>query len=294
MEKVGIIGLGKMGSAVARRIQRMTTMTVLGYDPYIANHPDVSQVSSIQEFCNNVSIILIFIPHDVVGSLLNDLLKFCSEKHIILECGNTFYKETITHSQRFQKKAVAFADCGISGGIRGEQVGFCSMYGCVGTEKDTVRKILELFCQPEGIVYCGGNGSGHFVKMVHNGIEYAVLQGYAEGMQLIKNSDFDSDLAAVSAAWQHGSIMRSFINELLSEVLQEEEFFSQISGKVGANGTGKWSAELSQEQNIQSDLIRRSVAIREWSQVSGGDFSTKLVALLRKKFGGHPIGTKEK
>ncbi len=293
MEKVGIIGLGKMGLAIARRIQKTTNVSVLGYDPYVTNLADIPQVSSLEELCASVSVLLVSVPHEVVTSLLNELLSFCSDKHTVLECGNTFYKDTMSHAKMFQEKGIAFADCGISGGVRGELSGFCGMYGCQSFVKDQVHLVLELFCQRNGIVYCGDNGAGHFVKMVHNGIEYAALQAYAEGMQLLNNSNFDIDLAAVSAAWQHGSIMRSFINELLAEVLQEADQLEEVSGKVGANGTGKWTAQLSSEQGIESDLIRRSVAIRDWSQFSGGDFSTKLVALLRKKFGGHPVVPRE-
>ena len=293
MEKIGIIGLGKMGSAIARRIQNNRGVKVFGYDPYVFNHPDIIQVSSVQDLCDSVSIIIISVPHEVVEPLLHTLLEYCSDEHIILECGNTLYTDTIISSKKFQNKGIVFADCGISGGVRGESVGFCGMYGCLNQSAKLVRSILELFCQKDGVVYCGKNGAGHFVKMMHNGIEYAVLQAYAEGMHLIKESDFSVDLHAVSSAWEHGSIMRSFINELLSEVLEEKKLLSQVSGRVGANGTGKWAAQFAGTQNIQSDLIRRSVAIRDWSESSGGDFSTKLVALLRKKFGGHSIKKKE-
>ena len=158
---------------------------------------------------------------------------------------------------------------------------------------DCLVPVWQAVAAPDGYAYMGPSGTGHYVKMIHNGIEYALLQSYAEGFNLLKNGEFkDLDLATISGVWQNGSIIRSYILDLCHEILEKDQEFDEISGKVAESGMGKWTVELARIQDIPVDLIERSLDIRAESQQTGGNYATKLVALLRKAFGGHAITKK--
>jgi 6-phosphogluconate dehydrogenase len=145
---------------------------------------------------------------------------------------------------------------------------------------------------PEGLGLVGPSGAGHYVKMIHNGIEYALLQSYAEGYHLLKeNKRFDElDLEQISNIWLHGSVIRSWILELAAEIFEQDQSLETISGVVGENKTGRWTLIEAKEQKISVPMLEQALERRDWSRSSGGNYSTKLVAMLRHKFGGHPVG----
>lgn len=190
-----------------------------------------------------------------------------------------------------------FLDCGTSGGLHGKAVGFCLMVGGDKAAYTKIYPLLEAIAMPEGVGYMGPSGTGHYVKMVHNGIEYALLQAYAEGLHVIKEGTFKDqvlDLDEITRVWNNGSIIRSFILQLLHDIVQKDQELKNISGEVAATGMGKWTVEEAEQRNIPVDLIKRSLEIRDWSQQTGGNYATKLVSMLRNSFGGHEFKKIEK
>lgn len=159
-----------------------------------------------------------------------------------------------------------------------------------------IYPLLAAIATPDGLAHVGTSGSGHYVKMVHNGIEYGILQAYAEGFQVIKEGSFKNeklDLAQITSLWNHGSIIRSWILSLAHDIFTRDQTFDSISGTIEELGTGKWTLLEAQEHHIQTPVLQESLKVRAQSRESGGNYATKIVALLRNTFGGHPISKKE-
>ena len=157
---------------------------------------------------------------------------------------------------------------------------------------DTVYPLLAAIAAPKGLGRVGSSGAGHYVKMVHNGIEYGMLQAYAEGFQILKEGSFKDqnlDLHAISGIWLHGAVIRSWLLELAHDVFARDQQFKNISGEIQESGTGRWTVEEAQAHHIPTPIIKESLQMREWSRKTGGNYATKLIALLRNAFGGHAI-----
>ncbi|HJM68684.1 MAG TPA: NAD(P)-binding domain-containing protein, partial [Candidatus Babeliales bacterium] len=185
---------------------------------------------------------------------------------------------------------IAYLDCGTSGGLAGLKEGFCLMVGGNKKAYDAIKSVLKSIAAPEGYAYVGPSGTGHYVKMIHNGIEYALLQSYAEGFDLLKNGEFkDLKLEQISGLWEHGSIVRSEILSLMHGVLAKDQKLESVSGKVAESGMGRWTVELAKKENVPVPLIEKALEIRKESQKTGGNYGTKLVAMLRNAFGGHSV-----
>lgn len=295
--KVGIIGLGRMGAGIAERIIN-ADYTVFGFDLDAHNTAQaqklgVNIVRTIPEIATNVDVIWLMVPpgkpvDDVLGLLMPALKSSC----IIIDGGNSNFKDSIRRAQLVAQKNVAYLDCGTSGGLHGRQAGYCLMVGGDKKAYDTVAPLLSLIAAPHGMAHVGPSGAGHYVKMVHNGIEYALLQGYAEGFQLLKEGTFKDvplNLEKISDLWNHGSIIRSFLLELAHNVYKEDQEFKNVSGEIAEGGTGKWTVQEAHEHTIPVPLIEESLAVRARSREAGGNYATKLVALLRNQFGGHAV-----
>lgn len=293
--KLGIIGLGKMGSAIAHRVL-LAGYKVVGYDSDVEAGEMLKKmggeiVASLHELPKHAEIIWLMVPAgDPVDEVLSVLQKQLQHTHILIDGGNSKFTDSIRRAQELKKHGISFLDCGTSGGLRGQDIGFSLM---IGGEYDAFRK-AELFFKaiaaPSGYGYMGQSGAGHYVKMVHNGIEYALLQAYAEGFHLLKDGQFKQlDLSEVASVWCNGSVIRSWILELCHEIFLKDQSFKNISGKIEESGMGRWTVEEAQKQKIPVTLIDDALEIRFWSKESGGNYATKLVALLRNKFGGHPI-----
>ncbi len=291
--KIGLIGLGRMGGALAHRLLQ-SGHVVVGFDPSVHAQQELINmggtcVATINEMPQHTQIIWLMVPAgkpvDEVIARLKDSLK---PGAILIDGGNSHYTDTIRRADDLKKLHIALLDCGTSGGVRGRDLGFSLMIGGEKEHYDALKEIFVALAAPEGYAYMGPSGSGHYVKMVHNGIEYALLQSYAEGYHLLRAGSFKNlDLAAIAHVWQHGAIIRSFINELCEDVLKKDQDLENISGAIDENLTGRWTLDEAQKDHIPVDLIERAIAIRAWSRTTGGNFSTKLVALLRNAFGGH-------
>lgn len=296
---VGIVGLGKMGNAVADRLVRGNN-TVYGFDTMIrarqaARDVSVTIVDSIASITDTARIIWLMVPAgDAVDTVLKELRPHLKRGDIIVDGGNSKFTDSMRRAAVLIKDGIHFLDCGTSGGVQGRKMGFCLMVGGNKEAYDYIFPLFQAIAAPGGAIYVGRSGTGHYVKMVHNGIEYALLEAYAEGFQLIKEGifkDSDLNLECISSVWNHGSIIRSFILELVNDIFKHNQDLTRVSGKINQTGMGKWTVEQAQKENVVIPVIEKAVEVRGWSQKTGGNYATKLVALLRNAFGGHSYET---
>lgn len=295
--RIGIIGLGRMGYAVAKRMSDAGHV-VFGYDVSSkalarAQEIGVHPVAHLERIAQDADLFWLMLP---AGRLIDEVLQTL-EAHahpgsIVIDGGNSFFKDSISRAERLKEKDIAFLDCGTSGGLHGEQIGFSLMIGGDALAFAQAEPVFEAIAMKKGYALVGPSGAGHYVKTVHNGIEYALLQAYAEGFDLIKHGyykDAHIDLAKLSDVWMHGAIIRSYILELAHQVFMQDQDFNDISGEIGENGTGAWAAQEAAEQNIRTPMIEQALKERAVSRVTGGSYATKIVALLRNLFGGHAV-----
>jgi len=297
-ESVGIIGLGKMGKGVAKRCVR-SGLHVYGYDPHVTAlqlEKGVRCVPCIATLIKNVSRILILVPAgDTVDEVLAHIVAACTRaKHssplCVIDGGNSYYKDSIKRAALLKNDGISFLDCGISGGLHGVEDGYCVMVGGDVGDYLQSQSLFKAFAMDDGLMHVGAIGSGHYAKMVHNGVEYALMQAYAEGFHLLKEGAFPNiDLVRLAATWNRGSIIRSRLLSVIQEALKDKVLLAQTSGVVHENGTGRWTVQEAHEQRVPTPIIKKAVAQRSWSRESGGNTATALIALMRHVFGGHPI-----
>lgn len=294
--RVGVIGLGRMGQSIAYRLINAGHQ-VIGFD-FDAQAREQTQalgakcIDVLADITDGIDALWVMVPAgDPVDDVIKQVLPTLSKNTIVIDGGNSNFHDSIRRAQMLVQHGIAFLDCGTSGGLHGREIGFSLM---VGGDRAAYEKMVPLFqalAAPHGFDYMGPSGSGHYVKMVHNGIEYALLQSYAEGFDLLKNNKMypDLDLEKISSVWCNGSIIRSWIIELTHEVFKDDQDFAQISGSIGENKTGQWTLDEAQHAGVAADMLEKALAARAWSRQTGGNYATKLVALLRHQFGGHPV-----
>ena len=297
--KMGIIGLGRMGNAIAQRVKQ-AGHDIWGFDPDAkaqdhARDNGINVAKSLEQLAQEARIIMLMVPAGkVVDSVIASLTPHLQAGDILIDGGNSNYENSIRREQELITQEIAFLDCGTSGGVHGLEFGFCLMVGGSATAYRTAEPILTAIAAPGALAHVGPPGSGHYVKMVHNGIEYAVLQAYAEGLHLIKEGSFADahiNLEEVTRIWNVSSIIRSWILELTYNVLRKDQDLKKISGEIGGGQTGQWTVQEAEKTGIPTPLIKQSLETRSWARVSGGNYGTKLIALLRNQFGGHPFKT---
>jgi 6-phosphogluconate dehydrogenase len=298
---VAIIGLGKMGEALAYRAMQ-ARFTVFGFDVSAdscaaAAKEGVHIVSSIADFADkNIHVFWLMVPQgDLVDKVVAQLRPFLKSEDIIIDGGNSKFTDSMRRAQELALDDIYFIDCGTSGGIHGRENGFCLMVGADKKAYDMIEPLMCAVATPGGYAHVGPSGAGHYVKMVHNGIEYGLLQAYAEGFHVLKDGQFKDqhlDLASIAALWNHGSVIRSWILELVQDIMQEDQDLTDIKGNVASTGMGKWTVEQAHISDIPVPVIEESLKVREWSEKTGGNYATKIVAMLRNKFGGHLVTKK--
>ena len=293
--KIGLIGLGRMGNAIAYRLLKYGH-EVWGFDSdeknlKRASNDGVKTVTKLEDLTNSVNIFWLMVPAgEIVDHVINDLVPNLKQGDIIIDGGNSNFKDSVRRYNSLKSQNIEFIDCGTSGGLHGRDIGFSLMIGGDKKVFDKLEPIFKAIAAPQGYAYMGSSGAGHYVKMIHNGIEYALLQSYAEGFHLLKDGKYkDLDLEKISDVWNHGSIIRSWILELAQNVFAQDQNLTEISGKIGENKTGRWTLDEAKEQNVPVDLIERSLEIRANSRQDGGNYATKVVAMLRNQFGGHAV-----
>lgn len=300
--EIGIIGLGRMGLGVALRLVEKK-IVVHGYDPneqqtHNAKTYGIKTHESLEHFAKAVDTAWLMVPAGtIVDSVIQELMQHLKKGSIIVDAGNSHFKDTQRRSSLLLDHQLTLVDCGTSGGVHGLKNGFCLMVGATTKAFSALEPFLQIIACPKGYAHVGPVGSGHLVKMVHNGIEYGIMQAYAEGLDLLKHTPapFDQlNLEQITQLWQSGSVIRSWLLELTHNIFKEHgQTLTNISGKVASNGMGKWTVETAKELNVATPVIEKSLEIRNKSMETGGNYGTKLVALMRNQFGGHSYDTKK-
>lgn len=299
--KFALIGLGKMGEALAYRAIQ-AGHEVFGFDLNadncaIAAQSGVQIVGSVADFAHkSIHIFWLLVPQGkIVDDVIAQLQPLLQAGDIIIDGGNSKFTDSMRRAQELASQDVFFIDCGTSGGVNGRNNGFCLMVGGDKKAYDTIEPLLLSVATTGGCAYVGPSGAGHYVKMVHNGIEYGLMQAYAEGFHLIKNGEFESakiDLEKVADLWNHGSVIRSWLLELTHDIMKDDQDLNDVAGNVASTGMGQWTVDAAYESNVPVPVIEAALAVREWSEETGGNYATKIVAMMRNKFGGHMVTKK--
>lgn len=275
---VGIVGLGKMGFAIAVRLLN-AGHEVIGLDhseetKKKASEIGVDVVDSIEQLAQKTSTVWLMVPVSQVDTVIRDLKPHLKAGNIVVDGGNSFYKDSQRREQELAHDGIFFLDCGTSGGIEGEGRGFCLMVGGDEASYTKIHSLLAAIAAPGGLGHIGPSGAGHYVKTVHNGIEYGLMEAYAEGLHLIKDGAFEKnaiDLEELTRVWQVSSVIRSFLLELTHRVMAKDQELHDISGEVAEGGTGKWTVEQAHESDIPVPVIEAALKVREWSRKTGGN-----------------------
>jgi 6-phosphogluconate dehydrogenase len=291
-----MIGLGRMGGNMARRLLR-GGHEVVGYNQTPEQTEKIEAEGatgtySLDELVSKLEpprIAWAMVPagpptEDVVNQL-SDLL---SPGDIAVDGGNSRYTESMARAAALKEKGISFIDAGTSGGIWGLDAGYCLMVGAEPEAFKTLEPVLETLAPANGYAHVGPPGAGHFTKMVHNGIEYALMQGYAEGFEILESSEFDLDLAQISNLWRQGSVVRSWLLDLAASALDKDPDLSELAPYVEDSGEGRWTVESAINESVPAPTIAAALFAR-FSSRQDDSFAMKLVAALRKEFGGHAV-----
>ncbi len=298
--EIGLIGLGKMGYNLALNF-KSNSHQVVAFDvnrsarDKIASE-GITAVPSIGDLTSSLQgkrVIWIMVPAgNVVDVILGNIKNYLKPDDIIIDGGNSHYKDTLLRARDLEKLGIHFLDCGTSGGVNGALHGVCTMIGGKKEVFDYCEPLFKSISVSNGYLYCGKSGSGHFTKMIHNGIEYGMMQSIAEGLEVLHKYDSEVNLAAVSKVWNHGSVVRSWLMELTQHALEKDENLQSITGVMHSSGEGKWTVETALELGVPTPVITMSLLTRYRSQ-QDDTFSGKVVAALRNEFGGHAVEKKK-
>lgn len=298
--KIGFIGLGKMGfNMIQRLINNGHDVVVWDKDKeqiIEAARKGAVPSGSIDDLVNQlpeVKVVWLMVPSGKpVDENINVLSTLLKPNDIIIDGGNSYWKDSQQRASKLAGKEIFFIDCGTSGGVWGLQNGYCLMYG--GDEKATnyVEPLFKALAPDNGYVYCGQSGTGHLVKMVHNGIEYGMMQSYAEGFEILNKSPFDINLTKVADTWQHGSVIRSWLLELAVNYFEEDPKLEKLKGYVQDSGEGRWTVQTAMDFEVPAHVITASLFTRFQSRQEDS-FAMRVLAALRNQFGGHVVKTKK-
>jgi 6-phosphogluconate dehydrogenase len=285
--QLGMVGLGRMGANMAERLRR-GGHEVIGYD----RNPDVSDAASLAELVERLAtprVAWVMVPAgDATEQAIRELSDLLQAGDLIVDGGNSNFRDSIRRSEELRAKGIDFVDCGTSGGIWGLENGFCLMAGGSEEALERIEPALKTLAPGDGYAHVGPSGAGHFTKMVHNGIEYAMAQSYAEGFEILRESQFDVDLRQVAALWNHGSVIRSWLLELAESAFEKDADLSKIKGYVEDSGEGRWTVFEAINENVPATAIAASLFARFTSR-QDDSFAMKVIAALRNEFGGHAV-----
>jgi 6-phosphogluconate dehydrogenase len=331
--QLGMIGLGRMGANLVRRLMRDGHECVA----YDVNKPPIDELAgegatgaySIEEFVAKLEApraVWIMVPAAFVDDTIQKLLEHLEPGDIIIDGGNSYYRDDVDRAERLRPRGIHYVDVGTSGGVFGLDRGFCLM---IGGEDDVVSHLDPVFrsiapgvdsaartpgrtgepsTAENGYLHCGPNGAGHFVKMVHNGIEYGMMASYAEGLNILHNADvgkqhrqadaetaplrdakyyqYDLDIPEVAEVWRRGSVVASWLLDLTAHALSENHDLSDFAGRVSDSGEGRWTIHAAVDEGVPADVLSAALFARFTSR-DGADFANRLLSAMRKEFGGH-------
>ncbi len=296
--QVAMIGLGRMGMNMARRLLKKGH-EVVAYNRTAKKTEGLAgegataaySLEEIPGLLDKPRAVWMMLPSGpTVDDHITKLLDVLTPGDMIIDGGNSFYKDDLRRSGTVEKAGLSYVDAGVSGGIWGLKEGYCLMIGGPGKAYNHLEPLFKDLAPEEGCLYCGATGAGHFVKMIHNGIEYAMMQAYAEGFELLDTSPYGKNLAydALSHVWNRGSVIRSWLLELAERAFQTDPDLSRIQGYVEDSGEGRWTVQHAIEAAVSSPVITLSLFERFRSR-KDNTFSDRVLAALRREFGGHAV-----
>lgn len=296
--QIGMIGLGRMGMNMARRLVGG------GHEVVVYNRTlekvrlmegegavGANSIAELVEKLKPPRAVWLMLP---IGGTIDDhiaqLRKLLEQGDIIIDGGNSYFKDDIRRAADLEASGIHYMDAGISGGVRGLDVGYCTMVGGVKNDFEYVEPLFKTLSPKEGYLYCGPAGAGHYVKMVHNGIEYALMEAYGEGFEILKASPYGEDLAMhrVAHLWNRGSVIRSWLLELVESAFEKDSDLSDIQGYVEDSGEGRWTVQQAIDTGVAATAIAHAL-FKRFESRQADVFSDKVVAALRNEFGGHAV-----
>ncbi len=284
---VGMIGLGRMGAGMAERLRR-DGHEVLGFSRGSPDR-DVASLAELVEKLARPRLFWVMVPAgDATEQTVEELARLLDQGDIIVEGGNSNFRDSMRRGAGLEKRGFLFVDSGTSGGIWGLENGYCLMVGGSDEAVGRIEPVLKSLAPQDGYAHVGPIGAGHFTKMVHNGIEYAMLQAYAEGFEILNASQFDVDHHKIASLWNHGSVVRSWLLELAESAFEKDPDMSKIQGYVEDSGEGRWTVFEAINENVPAPTIAASLFARFASR-QDDSFAMKVIAALRNEFGGHAV-----
>jgi 6-phosphogluconate dehydrogenase len=298
--ELGLVGLGRMGANMARRLRR-GGISLFAWNrnatvtEALARETGLVGVANITELVAKLPaprVIWLMLPAgEVTEQHLTQIMPLLAAGDLVVDGANSYYKDSVRRAGLLAERGVQFVDAGVSGGVWGLENGYALMLGGEVKSIALLRPVIEALAPApdRGWLHCGPGGSGHFVKMIHNGIEYGMMQAYAEGFALMKaRADFRLDLAAIAEMWRHGSVVRSWLLDLTADFLARDQELTDIAPLVADSGEGRWTALEAVEQGVPAPVMSLALMMRFASQ-GRADYADKLLAMMRRGFGGHAV-----
>jgi len=302
--KIAMLGLGKMGGNMAARLVRKG-VSVVGYDnnqtivKELAEKEKVIASSSVEDALSKLDkqkIVWMMLPAgEITKKQIADLIPLLNKGDIIIDGGNSNFKQSVKMGSMLEEYDIGFMDCGTSGGVWGLDNGYCLMVGASHEVAKAVEPALKALAPtPQtGWLHVGPVGSGHFTKMIHNGIEYGMMESFAEGLELLKGrKEYDIDIGKVTELWRHGSVVRSWLLDLTAEALKGDPELDEIAPFVADSGEGRWTAVEAIEQGIPAPVLTQALQVRFRSQEKSKGYGYKILSIMRNAFGGHVMKKK--
>ena len=302
--KIAMLGLGKMGGNMAARLVRKG-VSVVGYDnnqtivKELEEKEKVIASSSVEDALSKLDkqkIVWMMLPAgEITKKQIADLIPLLNKGDIIIDGGNSNFKQSVKMGSMLEEYDIGFMDCGTSGGVWGLENGYCLMVGASHEVAKAVEPALQALAPtPQtGWLHVGPVGSGHFTKMIHNGIEYGMMESFAEGLELLKGrKEYDIDIGKVTELWRHGSVVRSWLLDLTAEALKGDPELDEIAPFVADSGEGRWTAVEAIEQGIPAPVLTQALQVRFRSQGKSKGYGYKILSIMRNAFGGHVMKKK--
>ena len=294
--RLGFVGLGRMGASMVVRLLD-GGHEVVAYDrspeaAAAAEDRGATAAGSLEELVGALEpprAVWVMVPAgEATDSTLDALAGLCSGGDLLVDGGNSNYQGSRRRAAELAERGVRFCDVGVSGGVWGLEAGYCMMAGGEAADVAALAPALDTLAPPDGWAHVGPAGAGHYVKMVHNGIEYGMLQAYGEGFAILESSDYELDLGQVAHLWNQGSVVRSWLLELAELAFSRDASLAHVSGYVEDSGEGRWTVAEAIEREVPAPVLTLSLLARLASR-QDESFSAKVIAALRKEFGGHPV-----
>ena len=298
--QLGMVGLGRMGGNMAVRLQRdghdVIGYTIADADREQAEKRGTQVEGSLQQLVAALDAprtVWLMVPAgEPTTSTIDVLADMLEPGDIVVDGGNSNFTDSVRRAAQLDGRGVSFVDAGVSGGIWGLEEGYCLMLGGSAAAIERLTPVLDALAPEDGWAHVGPNGAGHFVKMVHNGIEYGLLQAYGEGFEILRSSAFELDLGQIATLWRSGSVVRSWLLDLLASALEREPDLASVRGYVEDSGEGRWTVLAAMDQEVPAPVTALSLFARMASR-QDESFSAKVIAALRREFGGHAVRSED-